>query len=306
MSVGTDEAFFPEATGGAGDVYSDMATYNYKDLTDNTNVNLDDDGKVTQGWNAAGYLAVANAQSVTQSYVWETLRHEVQHDSDQNRDKEAAASSTSTDENRVLIEGYKTEYRAYNYEGGKYDKLSHATPVTKYGYDWTEKQLAIFEGIFDGYEHTKRVWDDSTWKHAKGRWKGNAEPAVPSSKDAYNNPNIDAQWKSDIRTLQAEIVAYVNPDEQGFNKWNSVRVDDLYKALAPVTAGFATDPAAFGTPPAGDEVQVQKVIAAIARLSKQDAVYLRTESPDWTLLLAAKLTGPALAAINRLIANRAN
>src|SRR6185437_2223696 len=124
---------------GPGDVFSEPAEYNYKDITDNTGIILDDDGKVTAGWNNAGYVAVANAQSVTQDYVWETLRHEVQHDSDQNRDKAVAAPNR----NMVNLEGYKTEYRAYNYEQGKYDKLSHAVNVTKYGYTWTQKQLAI-------------------------------------------------------------------------------------------------------------------------------------------------------------------
>ncbi|MGH2391128.1 MAG: hypothetical protein ACRDIE_23275, partial [Chloroflexota bacterium] len=61
-----DEAFFPRGSGGPGDIFSSQEEYNYRDLADNTGVILDDDGKVTSGWNNAGYVAVANAQTVTQ------------------------------------------------------------------------------------------------------------------------------------------------------------------------------------------------------------------------------------------------
>lgn len=72
--------------------------------------------------------------------VWQTLRHEVQHDADHSDDKTTAAG---TDKMEQRFEAYKTEYRAYNYQQTGYERRV-TKDVSKYGYTWKERQLAIF------------------------------------------------------------------------------------------------------------------------------------------------------------------
>ncbi len=274
-----DEAFFPKGNGGPGDIFSSQEEYNYRDLSDNAGVVLDDDGKVTSGWNAAGYVAVANAQTVTQDYVWETLRHEVQHDSDQNRDKKAAAPN----DNIFKLERYKTEYRAYNYEQGKYDKVSHTVPVTKYGYTWTQKQLAIFEDVFKGYDHTSDGWG-----------KSGSNPITQAAPSGTGSRLARRQAQ---KVFQEAVVAYVNPDTEGFNKYNSVRVDDFYLKLKAIPLGTRrrSNPA------------VQALINTCftddtTKLNLRDATYILTESPDFTTKIAAHLRSKALTKVRGLLA----
>ena len=87
-----DEAWFPKGLSGApGDVVSAAVSYVKGDLADNTNVTLDDDGKVTGGWNTPGIIAITNPAKKTKETVWEVLRHEVQHDADKNKGRDAQA-----------------------------------------------------------------------------------------------------------------------------------------------------------------------------------------------------------------------
>lgn len=275
-----DEAFFPRGSGGPGDVFSEPAEYNYKDITDNTGIILDDDGKVTAGWNNAGYVAVANAQSVTQDYVWETLRHEVQHDSDQNRDKAAAAPNR----NMVNLEGYKTEYRAYNYEQGKYDKLSHAVNVTKYGYTWTQKQRAIFEDVFKGYDHTSDGWGKDTSNN-------------PLDKKVPSGTGAALARRQARKVFQEAVVAYVNPDTEGFNKYNSVRVDDFYLKLKAIPLGTHSR-----SNPAVKALVKTCFTDDATKLTLRDATYILNESPDFTAKIAAHLRSRALTKVRELLA----
>jgi hypothetical protein len=275
-----DEAFFPRGSGGPGDIFSSQEEYNYRDITDNTGIILDDDGKVTSGWNNAGYVAVANAQTVTQDYVWETLRHEVQHDSDQNRDKEVAAPNA----NLKNLEGYKTEYRAYNYEQGKYDKLSHTVAVTKYGYTWTQKQLAIFEDVFDGYEHTSDGWGKST----------SGKPVTKATPKGKGSTLARRQAR---KVFQEAVIAYVNPDTEGFNKYNSVRVDDFYLKLKAIPLGTSSR-----SNPAVKALIKTCFTDDATKLNLRDATYILTESPDFTTKIAAHLSSRALAKVRGLLA----
>jgi hypothetical protein len=283
-------AYFPAGVDGSGTgaVTEDIAPYDYKDLFDNTNVEIDDDNTV--GWNGAGFLAVTRADQRTQEYVWETIRHEVQHDADQNRDKKAAAPTAWQE----ALEGYKTEYRAYSYEGSAFENLDHDpnNTISKYGYDWTERQLAIFEQIFGEYDHTSDGWgkfsNDNPVTKTYSEGRRTAHPGV-------------ARYQTRLQFQQA-VVNYVNPDAEGFNKWNSVRVDDFYKALKEIPDGTDVgDPNNFTRPLNEQQQKVQNLIDVLANLNRDDAQYILNDSPDFTALLGTKLQNATHTGIQNLL-----
>lgn len=283
-----ESAFFPRGMddSGTGDIISSIAPYNPRDLTDNTNVEIDTN--TTVGWNAAGFIAVTTPQSRTQEYVWETLRHEVQHDSDQSRDKKADAPTDW----QYKLERYKTEYRAYSYEGSDYANLDHdpANTANIHGYDWTERQYTIFSDIFDGYSHTQEGW---------GMSGGN-----PITKRAPFGGGAARQRRENRKSFQEAVVAYRNPDAEGFNKWNSVRVDDFYNSLKLVPDGTDIgDPSNLARPVLPNQQPVQDLIDVLGNLNEEDAQYILNDSPDFTGLLGTKLGGQTLAGINTMLGN---
>ncbi|HEX5414251.1 MAG TPA: hypothetical protein VFZ25_01210 [Chloroflexota bacterium] len=217
-----DEAWFPKGTkGAAGDIASGAVSYNKDDLADNANVNLDDDGKVTGGWNSPGLIAITRPSKKSKETVWETIRHEVQHDADMNKGRDAGAGIRAASEKvdsagtnaekqkaeAVLqterdLQRYKTEYRAYSYEGSKtYAALDNTVQnKTHEGLPFSERQLQIFTHIYKGYAYTKKGWDN-------------------------NSPLAGG------KTFRQAVSEYWNPDTEGFNKLNSARIDDFYRAL---------------------------------------------------------------------------
>lgn len=296
----TTETWFPEGDGGPGDLQSPIASYNELDLDDQTNVNVDtDDGPSTNGWNGDGYIAVMmRGGQMSSSEVLETLRHEVQHDADKNREKKAAATPVAGDtaanaaDRAKSFERYKTEYRAYNYQGKTYDRFSPTKVVTKYGFKWTERQLQIFEHIHDGYEHTQEFWDNSfrtaSWRTAH---PGDAGPDAPSSKGSFHNQNIAQSWKNSIEARRRALVDYVNPDDEEFNKWDSIRVDDFYRALDAVPVGTSDS----------TTKEMKKLAWKTGYLGKKDARYILEESPDMRKKMKAHLVDAAYVHCHKLL-----
>ena len=89
-----DEAWFPTGLRGSpGDLKSPAATYNKDNIADNTGINLDDDGKITGGWNTPGLITITRPSRKPKETVWSTLRHEVQHDADKNEGRDAMADA---------------------------------------------------------------------------------------------------------------------------------------------------------------------------------------------------------------------
>lgn len=292
-----DEAWFPTGTAGSvGDLASGPSTYNHLSITDNANVNLDDDGKVTGGWNGTGFIAVTNAAKKTQEKVWETLRHEVQHDSDKNMGRDAQANtrkyaeefdnplntnaSASLDKLKIemALQSYKTEYRAYSYqEGGNpgpYASLDNTVQnKNRNGFMFSARQLAIFNHIYGGYAHTKDNWD-----------------ANPTMRDG--------------RTFRQAVQSYWNPDKEGFNKYNSARVDDVYLALDAI--GTKAAPSTIETTNSLDfapvtakvsdknDPTVKALMTAIEKLNGDDADYIVNEGEAMQKKIKAHLGGEAL------------
>ncbi len=215
-------ALFPHGSKGfPGDMMNDTVYYDRDNYNDN-NVRLDT--RTTGGWNVAGEVIAVVISAKTKEQVWTTLRHEVQHDADKNRGRDAQSgvrkgyeqvdAAGGSDQQKLALQKskaerdlqrYKTEYRAYSYQEGDtpgiFSALDDKLAIQNYqGRLFTARQLAIFKHIYDGYEHTKDNWD--------------ADSALP-----------------DGRTFRDAVVSYRNPDEEGFNKWNSIRVDAFYAAL---------------------------------------------------------------------------
>ncbi len=274
MTPADDMALFPNGLAGNDDhIYGSIKpSYKYDDLDNNTGVDLDEDGQVTNGWNVPGAIAIYNARNVPMESVWQTLRHEVQHDADHSDDKTTAAG---TDKMEQRFEAYKTEYRAYNYQQTGYEHLSVTKDVSKYGYTWKERQLAIFEHIWGGYSHTKKFWDNS------------GVDSQPSSKGSPYDNTLGTPEKTAIEARQTRLVAYVNPDVEGYNKWNSVRVENFYQALKAVPNG--TSDAADPT--------IVTLLERCKPLKLEDMRYIRAESPDFERMLTAKLAGAAKTAV---------
>ncbi|CAL1518637.1 hypothetical protein [Chitinophaga sp. MM2321] len=341
-----DEAFFPPGTGGAGDITAAALTYNKNDLTDNSNINLYNNGKITGGWNNPGYVAVTKASSKSRDAIWEVIRHEVQHDADKHKGREAFAGLRQTGEafdtlgithkdiddmvaggaqqlatyqqlmlslggkpqvlaavNAAKVEGaramaevnlskYKTEYRAYSYQEGDmpgaYAALDNSVQNRPYGaHNFSERQLAIFRHIYDGYGHTKKGWDENV------------------------------TLASGV-TFQQAVVNYWNPDNEGANKYNSARIDDFYLALDQLGAkealtGTETKHNLDAAPvsAAGKEHDVASVgVVALmnvaAQLTKEDANYLLHESPLYTNKINSHLDDPAKQQVIARITQIAN
>lgn len=293
-----DEAWFPTGLpGSTGDIGSPAATYPHTDVTKNTGVNLDDDGKVTGGWNTDGVVTITSPSKKTKDTIYETIRHEVQHDSDKNKGRESSgglqqagvqyeSATTGTQQKVALalaetenaLRRYKTEYRAYNYQEGDtpgpYATLDNSVQnKTVSGLPFSERQLQIFKHIYSGYAYTKKAWD------------------------------ADADL-ADGTKFKAAVSAYWNPDKEGFNKYNSARVDDFYRALDAVggkqalnevttaykvTAGSVTSKVSDV-----NDGDFKKLLTAIEALHGDDADYMMNESDAMVKKIKAHLDGAAL------------
>lgn len=292
-----DEAWFPSGLpGAAGDLQDAAATYNQASLTDNTNVNLDDDGKITGGWNTAGVIAITNPSKKTKEKVWDTLRHEVQHDSDKNKGRDSLTGVRASSEAYDLaptsgkgaalekvradlaLQSYKTEYRAYSYQEGDtvgpYAALDNTVQdKVKDGFMFSTRQLAIFNHIYKGYAHTKDNWN--------------------------SNPTL-----SDGKTFRQSVQSYWNPDKEGFNKYNSARVDDFYLALDAIGTKAAKttletnsniDAAPVSTKVSDEnDTKVKDLMAVIDKLHGDDADYIMSEGEAMQKKIKAHLDGKAL------------
>jgi len=180
-----------------------------------------------------------------------------------------------------LLERYKTEYRAYSYEEtandptGTFNQLDNTVQNQDHdGFNFTERQLAIFQHIYNEYDHTKEGWDDN--------------PALANG--------------SNFRTA---VSAYWNPDTEGFNKFNSRRVDDFYNALDAISAklpatrletnlGKNVAPVDQTTKVStNDHVDVIALLVIIGNLSADDADYILNQSQVWRPKIDQHLADPA-------------
>jgi hypothetical protein len=314
--------FFPDPHhGGAGDLAHDPAVPNWDNLADPTNVFVKAHGENTMGWCAGGDHIVVTEKGVRagQGRLEQTLRHEVQHDADKNKGKELKAGEKNAKQQKqaaeatytalqglahaaggvgaaqanfdahvgsdayalrnakvdaeVALRRYKTEYRAHSYQGNPAWDALDANPanlVPHEHYQWTARQWAIFRKIRAGASYT----------YVQNSWGINGQP-----------PAHEVQ-----RLFREAIVAYKNPDTEGYNKLDSVRIDALYTALSKVKP--TTDPA---------NKKFQDVLKAVDDFRWSDTHYVQdaTQSVDLNTKITAAL-GPAGAPLRTLFDQHLN
>jgi hypothetical protein len=143
------------------------------------------------------------------------------------------------------LEEYKAEYRAYSYQGtyDKYDNVQdYDTSVPSSfrlkGRPWTKRQYKIFSHIYETYPDIKAGWD----------------------------ANATVQGRS----FRREVIDYRDPDVEGVNKLNSVRVDDVYDKLRQIPHGTN----------AVDQQKLTALKQSIAALRPAEKAYLRNKAGD--------------------------
>jgi hypothetical protein len=131
---------------------------------------------------------------------------------------------------------------------------------------WTQRQWAVFANIFDNYPYVEEAWGDHT------------NAVAPTAVQTAFRVAVNAYW---------------NPDTEGFNKYDSARVDNLYLALDQVPPG-TTDAA---------NAQVVDLIKVAKKLDESDLRYLvdRTQSVMFNAKIDRHLDGAARAALRDLL-----
>lgn len=172
---------------------SGAASYDWEDLLDPFDVQIQEKGQL--GSQIVGKMTLVMSDTLSDKKIQEIIKHEVQHDADEHKDEKG---------DDALI-GYETEYRAYSYEGGKFDAFSNKK-VAQEGYTWTEKQYQIFLHIRKYYSYVKEAWND---------------------------PNKSKQNK-----FRKDVVAYKDPDSKGVNKNNSFRITNFWMLLNSIPTGL--------------------------------------------------------------------
>lgn len=324
-------AYFPDPfAGAAGMLGAPAALYDTTNIRSNHNLSLDEEGAGTKGWNVANDHIAITEEGIGdgKAAAWGTIKHEVQHDADKhkgselaegiaaegrrktaaetqagvlyqtweqayaavqandnavtqaaNNDAQAAYNTFTTSaeytdrdariKSEQALQGYKTEYRAHFYEGrANFESETHdpTDQITRLGMQWTKRQWAIFANIFDNYGYVEAAWGDHT----------------------------DADPPTAVQTaFRVAVNAYWNPDTEGFNKYDSARVDDLYRALDAVPVG--TDDAANG--------DVVNVLAVARKLNENDMRYLvdRAQAVMFNAKIDRHLDGAARDALRTFL-----
>ncbi|MFC5049170.1 hypothetical protein ACFPK9_00860 [Rubritalea spongiae] len=183
------------------------------------------------------------------------------------------------------LERYKTEYRAYSYQegagGGTYSALSnsHQNQVFE-GKHFSPRQLAIFKHIYAEYPHTESNWD--------------------------RNPML----ADGVTSFRDAVAHYWNPDTEGFNKLNSLRIDDVYNALDGIGVkavptqietyhGVDAAPVEAGNKVADKEdPSVVNLLKLIHKLRVSECEYILNQSHTWPDKLSRHLAGEARIAVD--------
>ena len=271
-----DATYFPKPNGSGrgalGDGTAKTHRYNPADARDPTNVEVN---KRVNGWNRKGYIAVTDIitdDDNNRDLFFQTLRHEVQHAADKHRGPELSegvrTAGPGEKEFQKALRSYKTEYRAHHYQDGGFNAPIGGTTQAR-GLDWGSRQHEVFEHIRADYATI-------------GAAVGGDQPT--------------ARQRDFIRAAHA----YRNPDTEGFNKYNSARIDDLYRALSKVprsTQGVLRP-------------DVRAVLRAARMLDSSDVAYIRagnvgtnTEEQAFMLreMIFDRLDGDALQAFRALL-----
>jgi hypothetical protein len=117
-----------------------------------------------------------------------------------------------------------------------------------------------------------------------------------------------------VTRFRDAVTAYWNPDTEGFNKYNSARVDDFYRALDGVgilqaltqlEAEQRIDAAPVLAPQLDEnDGQVQALLVTVAALTHDDAQYILNESPSMIAKINRHLGGQARTDVRQRLHQR--
>lgn len=240
-------SYFPNPYKGGPTVFQDHGDYNWENNRDNSNVCFNK--KTVNAWRSGGHIAMTS-QIIGKGKMdaLAVLKHEVQHDADEHDEYEAQAEHELGHQIGHALTHYKTEYRSYAYQGAAkgqmFDHLDNSKR-TKYAYGlyWTPKQYAIFMHIYGAYSYVAPAWGPD----------GGLSPQQMQFRMAVNN--------------------YANPDTEGYNKYNSVRISEIFDVLKRIPGGLSNM----------EDAGFQKLLAAIDNLDETDVNYL--SNPDEAVAL---------------------
>lgn len=263
-----ETTYFPDSRLTVGDIYGRAPALNAYSRTDASNQTNVEQNQVINGWRTENAVALTDVTMVSGAPAfYEALRHEMQHEADKHSTEENNADITDdmSETERayaVALRTYKTEYRAHFYQGGTWanDDNTQAT-TNQRGFRWTAKQWAIFSHILKDYPVVATAWG------------GTGASRTTRQTD-----------------FRRKVHAYRDPDTEGYNKYNSRRIDALYEALKAVGVGtdLRTDP------------HVIALLATVDRLDRTDVDYLFDEHQAVALRkkLQWSLDGDAKTAFN--------
>jgi hypothetical protein len=178
---------------------------------------------------------------------------------------------------RMRFEDYMTEYRAYSYQGtyGDLDNGRHyyAQDGTAYeGTLWTSRQWAIFHQIRQSYDHTSAGWSDNH------------------------------QLYGLEEAFQEAVQARYKPGRTGKNKWNSIRIAEVYDQLLTVAPGTDTvTPAVRAVMDAARRLK-QAEAKWLAKLTEIDTKGSLMWPSEFGELFSSILTGEARSSVHDVLA----
>lgn len=217
-----------------GDLFSAPSLYVRKakgqPAFNNADVKLDPD---SAGFEFTGVVGVVEPSKGGKKFFLDTIRHETQHDADH----------TASDDKGL----HTTELNARWVEKA-FGRFSTRRKVKALGFTWNERQLAVFQELFDNpalYPYARKNWNDPN-KTARDAWR-------------------------------AFVVGLRQPDT--FNPINSIRIEQLWTVMALcTTAGCAADDKRVEAGNGNYSPPVQAVWDAMSALDDNDRTAIRSNA----------------------------
>ncbi len=187
--------YFPDPFSNSGGDIYSTPVY-YNWQNINFDLNIHKHRAAAAGFAKGGVIAIPEpANRTDDNQLLSYISHEVQHIMDRHNDDTGISNDLSS---------YKSEYRAYSYANAtEFSSFSNTTIQNREGYNWLERQYQIFNHIRTNYKYVNDAWNDPD----------------PVKQGAFRNA----------------VVAYINPDTEGANKLNSIRINYFYDALSKIS-----------------------------------------------------------------------
>jgi hypothetical protein len=187
--------YFPDPFSNSGGDIYSTPVY-YNWQNINFDLNIHKHRAAAAGFAKGGVIAIPEpADRTDDNQLLSYISHEVQHIMDRHNDDTGMSNALSR---------YKSEYRAYSYANAtEFSSFSNTTIQNREGYNWLERQYQIFNHIRTNYKYVNDAWNDPD----------------PVKQGAFRNA----------------VVAYINPDTEGANKLNSIRINYFYDALSKIS-----------------------------------------------------------------------